>query len=290
MKKNLKLLIVVLVYIAFTILTWFFTKDMYGGYQPFNITFTGDFSLDTLILTYGMMLTPLLSIFLGAYVLVPIIITFHIKRNGKKGKYFIYSEFQKKSFNDYFNKIKFPMLLTINLGLILSALPVMHDILITPAAQASEGFTFNQINVITFLFPVISFLGVLLFVPLYLLEDTGIFYSEVVKKENNPIIASTSPMVENYSQLIEGYTGISVIVGLFTLVFDIYSILSGSGEGGGIAQFLSSWLTMPISIGLLLIPSVILLNTQYSKFMEFTLNFIRKKIEILPGKLEIVAS
>ncbi|MCP4763786.1 MAG: hypothetical protein GY870_18590 [archaeon] len=285
MNKNSKLLILPVTYfILSAILT---SMTSFEDFEPFNMTLTHNFSIDTIILLFGLMISPILSIYVGVYFLIPLICSAHIKMKKKKGQYFKNVELQKKNFTDYFNKIRYPILLTINFGLIFSAIPFVHDVILTPEMVSGSEFVFNQIQVITFLFPLLSFLGVLFFIPHYILKDTGIYYSKTIQKDNITIISNTAPMTDGYSKIIKGYTGISVLINFVSLIISIALVRS---EGSNLGLLLSGWLTMPISIGILLIPSMVFLNTQYPKFTDNTIKYLGKKIDVPVAKLEITES
>jgi hypothetical protein len=122
----------------------------------------------------------------------------------------------------------------------------------------------------------LTFIIVIIFIPIWLLEDAGIVgYKYNANKRTPPKIEGISSL---YSSILEGYAGISTILIMFSYIFRCFAFLINGGGGLGSPAILTPLIliVLPFIItGLFAIP-LIIYETQLSKSVNRVHKVLRK--------------
>lgn len=243
--------------------------------------FTSILPIDSLGLQFlyfftWMWLGAIIGIFFG-YILAPLFLYIHKQIIGRSMTYGI-QEIQDPNPNKFKGILKgfFPALMAINFALIFFEDPFIHSLIIGDM-NPSDAVTIILGMVI--LLSVTSGIAIALFSPVWFLQDSGIIYSNKEKLEKKRLPLEVRSVGGWYLYLLKGYAGISVLLS-FYIIFSNYATQELENIPG-----LIFFLVFPITLTLLMIPSIIILEkiTEHrTKYMQkYAKKFgIVKKVQV----------
>lgn len=209
----------------------------------------------------------IIGILMG-YLLAPLFLLVYKKIIGRKLLFGLQDRPNPDKFIGTF-KAFFPALMATNFALLLLFQPsIMNFPLFKPF--------FNTPGTIILMFFILCtitmVLAMALFSAAWFIIDAGIVSTNKKKAENrsDPIVVQS--VGGWYLTLLKGYAGISVIIGLYTFLVEMYE-LYGDSMHFSIPIFI---IPLPILISLWSLPSIILLDKTYVKRRNYILKYAQK--------------
>ncbi len=269
-KRNSKyrnLILIYIIYIIFWLILTAILNNIFTEKAPIDLTrFIPINDLLTelaLIFIFILPLSALLGLFIGGYLITPIILVLHKKIIGSKMFYGI----QKKSgiaSQKIFNRGFFPVLMAINLSSLFLTPVIMGYILHADVIAQFENTLRNQ--TLTRLLAesvllIITFgLATFFFSPVWFLRDSGIIYSNKEKVEHSQEQFIFKSIGDWYQTILKSYAGIGAFITYILLIYDfIRYYIDNIGSPGLLLNIpsLILWLGLPFYLIISLIPALI---------------------------------
>ncbi|MBY9008572.1 MAG: hypothetical protein KGD74_01740 [Candidatus Lokiarchaeota archaeon] len=239
-----------------------------------------DDMLVELILVFVLLLpvSGLIGMFLGGYILSPIIMFLH-KFFYKSNKFYgIQYESEPKKVS-LLSSGFYPVLMAVNLSFIFLTPEIISAIL---TADVISDFTIalkipvfirllGQIILLIFTFGA----STLLFSPVWLLKDSGIVFTTKNKVENSNEMILIKSIGEWFQTLLKGYAGIGVMLTYIFVIYDFVTLfINNLGLPGNMLNIpsLILWLGLPFYLVLSIIPAVIFHDILKNR----RINYVRK--------------
>lgn len=205
---------------------------------------------------------PFISVFIG-YLLSPFFLWFHKKAIGSK---MIYYMEQKDYKNSQLKTLKlfFPSLLTLTFANLLSNNEFIQNLLLI---DNYIGKPEASIFLMGTLMGICVLLSIILVIPLYLINDAGIGYTNKEKVIGTIKPINIQGVGDWYARFLKGYAGIGIIFSLFTTVNELW-LSTGSFNPLNIMGIVS-WTLMPFLIMLLLLPIKLVLDKTFDKRIQY---------------------
>ncbi|MFX0030000.1 MAG: hypothetical protein ACFE8B_12365 [Candidatus Hermodarchaeota archaeon] len=280
--KFRNLIILFVIYVVFWTVTISILEILFRPAIP--ITLTRFVPLDDVLLELEIIfifilpLSALVGLFIGGFLISPIILYLHKKLYGSKMHYGIQLEHRTER-SILFSRGFFPVLMAINLSSIFLTPNVVQYIL-----SADVTNTFDNVSKIPMLtrFFADAILLILtygftsiLFSSVWFLKDSGIIYSNKKKIENSsePIVLRS--VGDWFQTILRSYAGIGAIITYILVVNDFFNrFIDNYGLPGNVFNIpsLILWLGMPLYLMISLVPTVIINDLLKKK----RVNYIRK--------------
>jgi len=210
---------------------------------------------------------------LFCFLLSPLLLFFHKKILGRKMQYGIEKQPTPEKFNRTFKSF-FPALLAINLAFMLAEVGIIQDIVLTDYIGQNSSFE-RELFTFLCLVPLMMAIAMALFSSTWLLQNSGIVYTnkDKVKDIDQPTQVGNSGGF--YMRLLKGYAGIGVIV---VLVSNMMILGSYEDDPSQNWLFISILLLgiLPFLMILLALPAMVLFDMM-QKIRE---NYIQKWAKI----------
>ena len=285
--KYRKLIMLFFIYIIFWIVIISILEILFKPVIP--ITLTRFVPLNDVLLELGIIfiiilpLSALVGLFIGGYLISPIILYLHKKFYGSKMHYGIQQEQRTEKL---FSQSFFPVLMAINLSSIFLTPTVVQFILSADVANTFDNV--SKIPMLTRFFAdaillMLTFgLASILFSSVWFLRDSGIIYSNKKKVENSsePIVLRS--VGDWFQTILRSYAGIGAIITYILVVSDfINRFVANYGLPGNIFNIpsLILWSGMPLYLIVAFVPTVIINDLLKKKRINY-LRKISKKLGI----------
>ena len=227
-----------------------------------------------------LLLIPLFSIvayFLGGFLLTPLLIFFHKRVVGRNFVYGINDRERPKQFKGAFLSSLFPALMSMNIAILLSDEPTIHEFIFSGTFISNASPVVLQILTLLILLPLVSAIGIGVFSAVYFIIDSGIEYTNKLQKKvrRGAFPIEVRSMGGYYLYFLKGYAGISVIISIIGL---ISQYLTSIQEFGAIIYLVNLilWPVMPLVIALFMVPAVILQDYTYARRNRFVRKWAEK--------------
>lgn len=248
-------------------------ENLFRAPGMFNYT-TGNYWYDLLII---LVLIPLFSIagfFLGGYALTALFLFIHKKIFAKNYIYQIGASSVKKE-NRIYTKTLGPAFMAIHNGLSLINNTWIHEFIFNSASLTNLSLIYKEIIALFFLFPIISFISMMIYAAPFFLQDSGILYFNKGYKneENLPSQMEVHSVGSWYLTVFSGFAGLSVLYDYLTIIIPyIQSVASDP-----ILLYSNlAWLGMPFLIGLFMVPVILLQNFTIESRKSYVLKISQK--------------
>ena len=238
----------------------------------FNYSITNDLMGDMFFFLIGWVIAPLIGVVLG-YRFAPLLLWIHKKTKGSRGEYYIYEKMELKEFKFTFQNLFFPALMALNLAMVLANIESVQQLLLTSEALSiAEGTVTLTIYLMPPLVIITGTISTALFSVSSFLLDTGIVFVNKEKMEQNLESIKIFPVGQGYMSILKGYAGISVVISLISLVYNMatgyFSVMNLFGA--------VMWALMPFLLSFILIPMMILIDKFHHKGRLFVLKHAKK--------------
>jgi hypothetical protein len=237
-----------------------------------------DATIEILMLLIIYPISGLLGSFLIGYILVPIILSIHVKIWGRKLEYGFIETNKPEKFKKTFNGF-FPILLAVNLALILASNQDLMKLIIYPDHQVTEGV--NSIGVIFLLMYTVG-ISMGIFSAIWMINDAGVVYSNKKKVERTDKPFEIRSVGNFIKSLLKGYAGLSVIVSFINYIF-FYMITFGNYEELIVNTFIQ--ILIPIALACFNAISIMFLDISKETNIKYV-RYFGKKLGIV-DELEI---
>ena len=223
-------------------------------------------------------LSPLFGLFIGGYIIAPIILYLHKKIYGSKVHYGIQVE-QRLEKIKIFSKSFFPVLMAINLSSILLTPTIIQFILTSDVIIEFDNV--SKIPMLTRFFADVTSLmftfglATMFFSSVWFLRDSGVIYSNKAKIEDSNESIVLRSIGDWFQTILRSYAGIGAIFTYILTVSDfITKYIDNYGLPGNVFNIpsLILWLGMPFYIILSLIPTIVINDI----IKRNRINYIRK--------------
>ncbi len=221
------------------------------------------------IIFYLLVVLGIIAVLIGHF-LSPILLKFHVKVIGKNLSYGIQ---ELKSQENYKRGLYafLPALMAVSLSLMFADEQMILNLVVSRGSVETEAlFAF------LLLLPIMTFISLMIFSPIWILLESGIIYSNRKKVENKLRPEEITGVGNWYYRTLKGYVGIGVIIAYAQLIIRVL----GSFES--ISSVLSAMIVLP-----LLPLMIILLLTPAMIIFESTIEYNRKKLVKVAKKLGI---
>ncbi|MBA7610490.1 hypothetical protein ES703_17698 [subsurface metagenome] len=236
----------------------FFTTSMRRAYKfmPFE-----NFFLNNLIIMIFWFLAPIIGV-LVAYLFESLLLGIHKKLIGKRATFGIEEKESHIDFKFKFTQLFFPALMAVNLTMILWDNQFLQDlILITTSLEDPEHALLAQVLMVGPLFVITITISVALFVPAYILVDSGIIYTNKEKAMESRDTAEVRSVGNFYLNFLKGYAGIGVIINFYIFFAEaINEAITSPSFGFGQLMGLILWAILPLVVSFLMLPMVFLIR------------------------------
>ncbi len=280
--KYKKLIILFSIYIVFWIIVIGVLEGLFRPVIP--IALTRFVPLDDILLELGIIfivilpLSALIGLFIGGYLISPIILYLHKKLYGSKMHYGIQLE-QRKEKILLFSQSFFPVLMAINLSSLLFTPTVVQFILSADVTNIFESVSYvpmlTRFFADTILLMLTFGLATMFFSSVWFLKDSGIIYSNKKKIEKSTETIVLRSISDWFQTILRSYAGIGAIITYILAVNDfIRRFIEYYGLPGNVFNIpsLILWLGLPLYLTIALIPTVIINDVLKNR----RINYIRK--------------
>lgn len=208
-------------------------------------------------------LSALLGLFIGGYLITPIIIFLHKKLIGSKMYYGIQYKSALSS-QKIFSRGFFPVLMAINLSSLFLTPMIIGYVLEADVINQFEAI--SRITILTRLLAesvllVITFgLSIFFFSPVWFLKDSGIIYTNKQKVENYQEHFIIKSIGDWFQTILKSYAGIGAFITYILLIYDFINNYIENIGSPGLALNIPSlilWLGLPFYLIISLIPALI---------------------------------
>ena len=208
-------------------------------------------------------LSGLLGLFIGGYLLSPIIMVLHKKLIGSKMFYGV----QKKSVlrsEKIFSRSFFPILMAINLSSIFITPTIFNYVLEADIVNQSGGLMdlSSWISLLAESVLLIATFGISLFFfsPVWFLKDSGIIYSNKLKIEKSQELFTIKSIGDWFQTILKSYAGIGAIITYILIIYNfVNTLIEYTGDPRVFMNIpsLILWLGLPFYLVVSLIPALI---------------------------------
>ena len=266
--KFRNLIILYLFYIIFWIIIIVLLRELYK--PPAPMALTRFIPINDLFLELGIIfivilpLSGIIGLFIGGYIISPLILYLHKRIYRSKRHYGIQRESSSYK-TKLLSKGFFPVLMAINFSSIFLSPTVVQFIL--SANLIIEFDVVSNIPILTRFFIdvvllIFTFgLAAMFFSSVWFLRDSGIIYSNKQKIENSNELVVLHSIGDWYQTILKSYAGIGALITYTLVVRDfITRYIENIGTPGNIFNIpsLVLWLGMPLYLILSLIPAIII--------------------------------
>ncbi len=227
-------------------------------------------------------LSAVFGVFIGGYLITPLILTIHKNFFGIKKYYGIQPE-PRSTETRLMTKGFFPVLMAINLSSLFLTPTIMGFILEADILVEFDGIVripvFTKFLAESVLLILTFGLATLLFSTVWFLKDSGIIYSNKKKVVNSNESMVFRSIGEWFQTILRSYTGIGAIITYIVVVQDfIARFIDNYGLPGNMLNIpsLILWLGMPFYLALSLIPAVIVTDLLKKNRIKYIRNIGRK--------------
>ncbi|MFW9948379.1 MAG: hypothetical protein ACFFDX_16250 [Candidatus Odinarchaeota archaeon] len=227
-------------------------------------------------------LSGLLGLFIGGYLLSPIVMVLHKKLIGSK----MYYGVQKKSVlrsEKIFTRGFFPILMAINLSSIFITPSIFNYVLEADIVTQSGGLMdlSSWISLLAESVLLIATFGISIFFfsSVWFLKDSGIIYSNRKKIENSQELFTIKSIGDWFQTILKSYAGIGAIITYILIVYNFVSTLieyTGDPRVFMNIPSLILWLGLPFYLIVSLIPALICNDLIKNHRIKFIRNFGEK--------------
>ncbi|MFX0181073.1 MAG: hypothetical protein ACFE78_12855 [Candidatus Hodarchaeota archaeon] len=208
-------------------------------------------------------LSGLLGLFIGGYILSPIIMFIHKKFIGSKMFYGV----QKKSVlrsEKIFSRGFFPILMAINLSSIFITPTIFNKVLEADIVNRAGGLMdlSSWISLLAESVLLIATFGISIFFfsPVWFLKDSGIIYSNKEKIDNSQELFTIKSIGDWFQTILKSYAGIGAIITYMLIIYNFVStLIEYTGDPRVFLNIpsLILWLGLPFYLVVSLIPALI---------------------------------
>ena len=208
-------------------------------------------------------LSGLLGLFIGGYILSPIIMFLHKKLIGSKMFYGV----QKKSIlrsEKVFSRSFFPILMAINLSSIFITPTIFNYVLEADVVNQSGGLmdlsSWISLLAESVLLIVTFGISIFFFSTVWFLKDSGIIYSNKVKIEKSQELFTIKSIGDWFQTILKSYAGIGAIITYMLIVYNfVNTLIEYTGDPRVFMNIpsLILWLGLPFYLVVSLIPALI---------------------------------
>lgn len=267
--------ITVIVFVSITLV--FSTMITTSSYSLFK--FIENNYLALVLFGLASIISPFIGVAIGL-LLGSFFLSLHNKLVGKKMAYYIQEKTKSRMFKFKFVMVFFPALLAINFGTSLTGSDFILQLILTEEAYIEAQLYTSMKFIPLSLFVALTLIfSLILFIPAYILEDSGIVYINKEKAINSNKTIEVRGVGNWYLSILKGYTGIGTLINIYFLAFDIFG--SMEGDPALISMAFTTWFFQPFLLSLLLIPVMIILDKTFERNM--------KKIQKTQRKLGITS-
>ena len=227
-------------------------------------------------------LSAVFGVFIGGYLITPLILTIHKNFFGIKKYYGIQPESSSVE-TRLMTKGFFPVLMAINLSSLFLTPTIMEFILSADILIEFDGISkvpvFTKFLAESVLLILTFGLAILLFSSVWFLKDSGIIYSNKEKVVNSNESIVFRSIGEWFQTILRSYAGIGAVITYIVVVQDfITRFINNYGLPGNILNIpsLVLWLGMPFYLVLSLIPAIIFNDLIKRNRVKYIRNIGRK--------------
>ncbi|MFX1589627.1 MAG: hypothetical protein ACFFC1_15865 [Promethearchaeota archaeon] len=265
--KYRNLIIVYIIYVIFWIILTTVLNNRIAEIR--NISLTRFIPINNLPIELALIfililpLSGLLGLFIGGYILSPIIMFIHKKFIGSKMFYGV----QKKSVlrsEKIFSRGFFPILMAINLSSIFITPTIFNKVLEADIVNRAGGLMdlSSWISLLAESVLLIATFGISIFFfsPVWFLKDSGIIYSNKEKIDNSQELFTIKSIGDWFQTILKSYAGIGAIITYMLIVYNFVStLIEYTGDPRLFLNIpsLILWLGLPFYLVVSLIPALI---------------------------------
>ncbi len=269
-KRNAKyrnLIIIYVIYVIFWIILTTVLNNRIAEIR--NISLTRLIPINNLPIELALIfililpLSGLLGLFIGGYLLSPIIMVLHKKLIGSKMFYGV----QKKSVlrsEKIFSRSFFPILMAINLSSIFITPTIFNYVLEADVVNQSGGLmdlsSWISLLAESVLLIVTFGISIFFFSTVWFLKDSGIIYSNKVKIEKSQELFTIKSIGDWFQTILKSYAGIGAIITYMLIVYNfVNTLIEYTGDPRVFMNIpsLILWLGLPFYLVVSLIPALI---------------------------------
>jgi len=267
-KKPITVIIIILAIFLTLSLIFSFTEEEYGGFIVFSPI--NNMGFDTLLVLIIAWISALLGGILPGYLFGPLLLVIHKYTLGLRMEYGIQERKQSEKFKGLFRGF-FPVLMTFNIALMLSANETIQLFIVGDTGGFSKALTFNV------LLSILIGPSLAVFSAVWFLLDGGIVYTNRKKVKDTTFPVEVRGVGSWLNYLLKGYAGISVLFSYYQILMGFIEIqLSGGAFEANTIIFLIIWPLMPILYTLIVSPIFIMNDMTYKHRKRYIQNFAKK--------------
>ncbi len=247
-----------------------------GSFSIYTILTHNHFA-DTILIFLLIPIFSIVAYFLGGYLLTPFLIYLHKKTVGRSFIYGITERTRPNEFKGAFLYSLFPALMAMNVAILLSDEPMVHDFIFSEAFISGTTGVVKQILTLFILLPVTSAIGIGVFSATFFIIDSGIEYTnkEQKKVKRGAFPIELRSMGGYYLYFLKGYAGISIIISIILLISNYLGSIQDFGAMIYLVNLLL-WPIMPFIVALFMVPMVILQDYTYERRNKFVKKWAEK--------------
>lgn len=269
-KRNAKYRNLIIIYVFYAIF-WIILSTVLNNQiaEIRNISLTRLIPINNLSIELALIfililpLSGLLGLFIGGYLLSPIIMVLHKKLIGSKMFYGV----QKKSVlrsEKIFSRSFFPILMAINLSSIFITPTIFNHVLEADIVNQSGGLmdlsSWISLLAESVLLIVTFGISIFFFSTVWFLKDSGIIYSNKVKIEKSQELFTIKSIGDWFQTILKSYAGIGAIITYMLIVYNfVNTFIEYTGDPRVFMNIpsLILWLGLPFYLVVSLIPALI---------------------------------
>jgi len=235
---------------------------------------------------YLYLLSPIIMMIFIQYFTVMLSIGFyklHISVKLKKYDYFIFNDIEKEKESHFLVFIRRAVtlgLLSLSIGLFLSEI-IMEDILVS----SDIAGTITHIQKVTHAGLYILHFLILIFVPIWLLRDSGIMCKRSKVNKEKRQLPDIEGIYNYFESNITGYVGIGAIISLFVILFA--SIQALNEETGELSDIPNIFLT-PLWFTIMTFPAIFFYELRLRSMREKLISRLSEKGLQLVDKIDVI--
>ena len=233
------------------------------------------FSLLSPVIAGIVILSTIIGLFAGKYLLSGLYIFIHRKIIGKGT---IYTIERKKTPELYKNpsRVIYISLMALSLSLLISTNEIIYNVVSNIIATIIPGADLTplslKINVLMFAISFSSGIAMFLFTPGWLLHNSGLIHSNKEKDKDKKVRTEVKSVGEWFLSYFKGFAGIAGLISLFNFGAELYS-----ADPSTVLRNALSFLIFPILVMIYTFPAIAILDKMVDKNEDYILKLCEKK-------------
>lgn len=268
-KWYIRYIIGVIITISYIVISGFLMKV--NGVM--KITFFDNVIWDLGVFVIFYYVSPFIGYY-SAYLISPLLLKIYQRVYKSSQRCYIENISRPKELKFSFSRVFYPALFTLNTAFIISEIPAVRQLFLSPLMLETGNFLTN-ILVILPVMSLTSIIANILFTSIYFLIDSAIISTNKYVEEDEFKNTNVHSVGEWFHGYLKGYSGISAVI---TFIIFIVNLISNNISTDVISMIgiLVFWPLMPILLALMFAPLKILLINNFSKTNNFILKKARK--------------